>query len=317
MKPANRLTVLYAEGGFAQFLKQLEGCLVLCLLWGRDLAVMSEHHKPTGFLPFNSLLEFVPDSDVLSSLGKDSSRGAGISVQEISPKQYELLVGRKAEPYPPMMKFLDFRNLSKGSLYTTGFKLPPGPRFRVATNTFQLSELISQKIYGVISSIAPDAKDFIGVHLRNTDRETNLKAMATKLKTKLQKNGRSPVFLSSDDRGVAESFKGMFPSANFVELNRPFEPEDDAYNLHYCVSDRFALDQLVYALADMYMLSICQTYLPAHNSKTQWTHLVRALRTPSGQQFMEKVGHMASGGLRYKSDPEHGATSSRPENRVT
>lgn len=285
---SSRATVFYAVQGFAQFLKQLEGALVLSMLWNRDLMVVTDHLKTLGYLEFNKLLTYSPR--ICNSPNREgSTTTARPRVKEIRMEQYELFYGSPALEPPPLMRAIAAENFLPGPLFTRGYVLPPGPRFHIVTSVFELSDFLSERVHEIVSPILPRAKAAIGLHLRNTDRATDIGAMKAKLATRLSRRGSPPVFLASDDENIAEQFKCDFRETEFLQLKRPFSIGSSAENLHFGVADESAEAQLFYAVADIYLLSRCQDFIPAHKSKTQWRHLIRAMRTPWGAQMMAKI----------------------------
>lgn len=289
-----RETVFYAVHGFAQFLKQLEGALVLSVLWNRDLKVMTDHLKTLGYLEFDKLLTYSPPR-LAGSNKRKLETAAPLRVGEIRREDYELLRGFPTTARPPLMRAFALENLVRGPLCTRGYVLPPGSRFHIVTSVFQLSDYLSQRVNKIVNPILPRIEGGVGIHLRNTDRATNLQAMKAKLETRLAKRGSPSVFLASDDEDVAEHFKRDFPKTEFLQLKRPFSMDPSARNLHFGVNDESAEAQLYYAVADIYLLSRCQDFIPAHQSKTQWRHLIRAMRTPWGKNFMLKVTQQPAG----------------------
>lgn len=287
----NRETVFRAVHGFAQFLKQLEGALVLSVLWNRDLKVMTSHLKTLGYLDFNKLLTYSPQKFVALAEG-ELMAGAG-RVSEISTEECERSLGFSVATHPPLMRALARENMLRGSVYTKGYVLPPGPRFHVVTSTFRLSDFLSQRVHEIVSPKLPRIEEAVGIHLRNTDRNTNMEAMKAKLTSSLSRRESPGVFLASDDEAAAEQFKRHFPKADFFQLKRPFSIQASAENLHFGVDDEDAQSQLYYAVADIYLLSRCQEFIPAHTSKSQWKHLIRSMRTPWGRHLMSGVEQRA------------------------
>lgn len=289
----NRETVFRAVHGFAQFLKQLEGALVLSVLWNRDLKVMTSHLKTLGYLDFNKLLTYAPQRFVALAEG-GLMAGASRRVSEISTEEYEGSLGFSvATHHAPLMRALARENMLRGSVYTKGYVLPPGPRFHVVTSTFRLSDFLSQRVHEIVSPKLPRIEESVGIHLRNTDRTTNMEAMKAKLASRLSRRESPGVFLASDDEVAAEKFKRHFPKAEFFQLTRPFSIPTSAQTLHFGVDDEAAESQLYYAVADIYLLSRCEEFIPAHTSKSQWKHLIRAMRTPWGRHLMSGVDQRA------------------------
>lgn len=288
----NRKTVFRAVHGFAQFLKQLEGALVLSVLWNREMKVMTSHLKTLGYLDFNKLLIYSPQRFV--SLAESELMAEASRVSEIRTEEYERSLGFSvAAHHPPLMRALARENMLRGSVFTKGYVLPPGPRFHVVTSTFRLSDFLSQRVHEIVSPQLPRIEESVGIHLRNTDRTTNIEAMKAKLASSLSRRGSPGVFLASDDEAAAAEFKRHFPKADFFQLKRPFSIQASAQNLHFGVGDEDAESQLYYAVADIYLLSRCRDFIPAHASKSQWRHLIRAMRTPWGRHLMSGVEQRA------------------------
>lgn len=287
-QPTLRETVFWAEHGFAQFLKQLEGAFVLSFLWRRDLRVMTEHAKALGYLRFAELLKYAPNRQ--GAVPKTTTSALrGWRVDGIGREDFEKTRGLPAESNPPFMRPLNLNNLLGGTLYTRGYVLPPGPRFHIVTRNFRLSDSLGKKVHNIAKPYIHEIGTSIGVHLRANDRVTDISAVQVQLRKRLASSSLKSVFLASDDEAMSSFFKQQFPETRFMELTRPFSLAPSAQNLHFGVPDEFAEAQLHHAVADIFLLSRAAAFIPARKSKSQWTHLVRALRAPGAGRFWSAI----------------------------
>lgn len=288
-----RKTIFFAQHGFAHFLKYLEGTYLSSQFWRRNLEVLTQHQKTLGYLPFSEILSYLPSDfrDEAFSLGLGQS--LDISVESVSAEAYEADYVRSISEIPPFHSMFDPQYASNADLVTRGNSLPPLLRYSLVTRLFSVSNFLASKVHRLCRPFLVQPLPYIGVHLRTTDRSTDSNRVRRKVLESLREAPSSRVFLASDDQTVSRDFIASFPGVEFVELIRPFSAGPGAKNLHFGVDDENALNQLVFALSDLYLLSKATRFIPAHKSRSQWTHLVRAIRAPWGQRFFWRVDQLA------------------------
>lgn len=285
--------VVFAEGGFAHFLKHLEGAYMAAWVLRRDLTGVTDHHKALGFLELSQLLslEKTPDR---SKVQTTQSQKRGPILEDMKSQDFFSSYDFSATSPPPLLKSLYRNLLSPSPLVTTGMYFPPGPRFLLATKRFRLSRYLSHEVAKKIRTLDEPISESIGIHLRNTDRATDFGKSQQQLRARLEQSRIKKVFVASDDDTVTEQFCAGFRGIRFFWLEKEFQPLVGSRNLHLGVRDEDALEQLVLALSDIYLLSKCRVFIPAYKSKTQWTHLIRAMRSPLGSRFMQAVAEPES-----------------------
>lgn len=278
----------FVEGGFAHFLKHLEGLYLLSRLTHRDIDIVMDHHKALGYLPIEELLSPL-DSKTGTEFRRSHVPTKLPKIRNLPAGDYEETFKRSVEEPPLRIKLSDQDLWVRKDILTTGYFLPPGPRFFFVTHDFQVTQFVAEKVAEVVGPFRNKVEKAVGIHLRGNDRVMNTDRMKRAVSRKLSHSGFDEVFICSDDEDLIADFKSQFPNVIVQSLRRPFPMGKGAKNLHLGVSDDDAVEQLIFALADIFLLSKCKSFVPAYDSHTQWTHLVRALRTKRGSTLLNPV----------------------------
>jgi len=110
------------------------------------------------------------------------------------------------------------------------------------------------------------AEQVIGLHIRHTDRQTNLNAYRRALERFLRRSPQAHIFLATDNRMVSEEYHRQFK--NVISTAKWFP--DGMLSMHYnsACPDRVASG--IEALVDMYLLSDCDYLIYPSVSTFSW-----------------------------------------------
>lgn len=269
----------FATGGLGHFFTLLEGSLEIAHRRHLRLEIRTLHHKPLGFRRFfelfdveNNLLDVSDDNGLIQHFAKP------IRVQGLpdgSRTRYNAVSEGFSKPLV-RLDSLSWDLLSREAIWTIGAHGSSPTRYELIFDTLSLSTSVSRHVSEVVSSAQCLTEHHIGVHLRVTDRQTDTTQSLAALDQAFEQTGISQVWVSSDSESSIHDFSRLRPGLTFRFLQRPFS--NDGKNLHYGVAPENAYSQFIYALADLYLLSLCTRFVPASSSGTAWTPMVLALR---------------------------------------
>jgi hypothetical protein len=110
------------------------------------------------------------------------------------------------------------------------------------------------------------ADQMIGLHIRHTDRRTNLAAYGRALETFLRRSPRAHIFLATDNREVSEDYHRRFKNV----ISTPKWFPDGMSPMHYNQECPDRVENGVEALVDMHLLSSCDYLIYPSVSTFSW-----------------------------------------------
>lgn len=274
-----RALVHFASGGISHFLGLLEGSLEASRRFNAPLQVETRHHKPLGYTSFAELFQVTEPqirlvADECPIWQSDSGIRLGTS-KTGRYRSYWVSHGPRTSRLIGLNQF-SFRSIIQSPLMTHGVRLPEHERFQRIVTWLVLSTSLQAQIYKVLQAADRPERKYIGVHFRNSDRRTDPDDTLRKIDRRSTEYGLREVWLGSDDPSALEFFRRKRPHLSIQGFDKPFI--STGQNLHFGVSKSNARSQMVFALADLFMLSHSSTYVPAQSSGSGWIRLVSALR---------------------------------------
>lgn len=275
----NKRLVHFATEGISHFLGLLEGSVEFVIATGGSIQVVTEFHKPLGYLGFDEIFDIREDSwgnaKLDKSLWPDGSEIELVTYRPGRHRKYEIRIENRVIE---LMR-LDqptARWLRTEPKLTHGFRMPQDQRFQRILKRLVLSSRLQSRIAETLQRFPLPNERYIGVHFRNSDRTTDAAETLRMLDAAVSQTRCEAVWLSSDDPGAIDYFQKQRSSLQFYWLEKPFARNTP--NLHFGVEKPFAADQFLHALSDIYMLSHASFFVPALSSKSGWIRLVDSLR---------------------------------------
>lgn len=120
---------------------------------------------------------------------------------------------------------------------------------------FQLHPAIAERVEAIWKTCG--GGPMVGVHVRHTDRRTNLSRLTRRLDTLLASRPGSRLFLATDDEAVQNRFSRRYPG--LVTVPKWFSPSGAIHLLRSGCTDRSAMARDV--LVEMFLLTRCDDVL--------------------------------------------------------
>lgn len=146
---------------------------------------------------------------------------------------------------------------------------------QIAAWTFVLSKIhIKEEIKTLISEKRKNLpENFIGVHFRNTDKESDFSTICGQLEKLVDETSVDAIYWATDDIHSIEKAKKLFPRCAIHNFTKLFDPAGLGFNnLHY-IKENILLekgyskkDQIIDTLADIYLLATSSRFIPTQKS---------------------------------------------------
>ena len=279
----------FATGGLGHFLALLEGTIETSLRYGIAVQVVSEHHKPLGFKSFSTLFD-------VALPGLNITSASAVPGLTDTPFRVPRRPGGGRDPYSVVAGNMTRRLVridrpslglvARDPVWTVGAPGKVKPRFAMSLDALALSVEVAGEVSKVVSEASVFSDSHIGLHLRTTDRHTEFDKTLDQLDATVGELGINRVWVSSDSDLALEKIESVRPDLDFRYFQKPFV--SSGKNLHYGVETDDAYPQLVYALADLFLLARSTRFVPAVGSGTAWTPMVSVLRAQP-RSFFSKV----------------------------
>jgi hypothetical protein len=111
----------------------------------------------------------------------------------------------------------------------------------------------------------------IGIHVRYSDRKTNLSAYKAKVEKVLSVEPNATIFLATDNRQVLEDYQGRYSKV----ISTPKWYPDSSETMHYGASCPNRFQNGVNALVDIMLLSRCNYLI--YSGQSTFSYLSRVL----------------------------------------
>lgn len=280
---------MLATGGFAHFLKLLEGAMSYAERTRRKLLVSTPHSKPLGFLSFSKIFDtsssrFVPE-DISTIAGNRIHTGFEGAAYFASSESERV-------PLPQLRGGFN-GYFDNSPILTRGVSLLRAVRFSRVTRDLRLSQQLASQVARALDNIDLSTP-FVGAHIRFTDRQEPLANMRARLEQVLTQSAYERVILATDSRKAESFVRKTFKDQEVICLPKP--EARGKRNLHYGVSEAEAETQLVFAIADLFLMTTSSVFVPSMDSGTAWTKLILELRKQPNKLFGPIAEAYSSGG---------------------
>ena len=267
----------FVTGGIAHGLAMLEGSLATASRAQVPIGIVSDYHKPFGLQVASKIFSlssaylgqhatWIRDEFEEGSL--QTNRGPRGDVR-YSWKTPEQNIGLSKSPS-------SFSRLSPDDVFwTVGRPLPRPRRFKLLFSALDWSPEVSEGVVSLIQEVTNEPPKY-GVHVRATDRQSDLLRITHAIRSAISRNGTGRIFVSSDSPEAAAFVTKEFSSMEVLSLPKP--TSKSGRNLHYGVGAKHAWPQFVSAVADIFVLSQTSFFVPSIGSGSGWTSLIRVIR---------------------------------------
>jgi hypothetical protein len=294
--PATRYLLHFGSGGLSHMLRCLGNTLQYCQETDKVCVPLLASNRAFG-LNFHSI--FSSNSNViadqatceeflqsrLSYLGQSLHIAAIRLMYSGDSGAGEYLVSDGKLPWKSHSLHLDRLTSFEPCPATAGTyssrRHPPGGSWCAALSLCRVAPILAERIRTRLKQLP---QQYIGVHYRNTDMRTNFTDVADCLAEQLSKSKLSSVYWATDDIGSLEAAQKRFPDVDIRNLATLIDPRHyGAPSLHYTNERHLKaagiskLDQVVDALADIYLLAKSTTFVASPQSSL--SRLVALLRS--------------------------------------
>lgn len=158
---------------------------------------------------------------------------------------------------------------------------PPTHQFRTILSAISLKNEVVTKV----NRMAPNPDlDYIAVHYRNTDFESNFEATIRQVRITQERLGIEKIYWASDDALSVQAAEKELGNSLMPHLKLP-RRVPGSRNLHTGVRREDAWANLIRALVDLYALRHARHFIASVGSPTSWTGFITEMRSGRGDLF--------------------------------